>query len=138
MVILFDQYNMPDNVYELIFATSQQVIVAKLLIEEIKQHDGEMGKTEMSMFATTLHDGVEIESPKEMPIPIKRKEKISYNKRQFYDRILTPMKSMGMIQYDMYKKTYKISEQFNKNLMKVGLMWLQEIRKPPFPFTIEK
>ncbi len=138
MVILFDQFNMPDNVYELIFATGQQVIVAKLLIEEIKQHDGEMGKTEMSMFATALHDGFEIESPKDFPVPIKRKEKISYNKRQFYDRILTPMKTMGMIQYDMYKKTYKISEQFNKNLMKVGLMWLQEIRKPPFPFKIEK
>lgn len=138
MVILFDQYNMPDNVYELIFATSQQVIVAKLLIDEIKNHDGEIGKTEMSMFATALHDGIEIEQAKDFPVPIKKKEKISYNKRQFYDRILTPMKTMGMIQYDMYKKTYKISEQFNKNLMKVGLMWLQELRKPPFPFTIEK
>lgn len=137
MVILFDQYNMPDNVYELIFATSQQVLVAKLLIEEIKQHDGEMGKTEMSVFATALHDGIELESPKEMPVAIKKNEKISYNKRQFYDRILTPMKTMGMIQYDMYKKTYKISEQFNKNLMKVGLMWLQELRRPPFAFKVK-
>ncbi|MCA9478699.1 MAG: hypothetical protein KC535_06125, partial [Nanoarchaeota archaeon] len=59
------------------------------------------------------------------------KVKISYNKRQFYDRILTPMKTMGLIDYDLYKKTYKISERFNKNMMKVGLMWLQEIRKPP-------
>lgn len=138
MVILFDQFNMPDNVYELIFATSQQVIVAKLLIEEIKQHDGEMGKTEMSMFATQLHDGYSIETDQDFPVPIKKKEKISYNKRQFYDRILTPMKTMGMVQYDMYKKTYKISEQFNKNLMKIGLMWLQETRKPPFPFTVKQ
>jgi len=28
--------------------------------------------------------------------------------------ILTPMKSMGLIDYDMYKKTYKISDKFNK------------------------
>lgn len=138
MVILFDQYSMPDNVYELIFATSQQVIVAKLLIEEIKQHQGEMGKTEMSLFATALHDGITVESPQESPVPMKKKEKISYNKRQFYDRILTPMKSMGLIHYDMYKKTYKISEAFNKNLMRIGLMWLQELRKAPFPYKIEK
>lgn len=136
MVILFDQFNMPESVYELIFATEQQIMVARLLIEEIKEHDGEITKTEMSMFATQLHDGVTLEPPKTGAM--KKKVKISYNKRQFYDRILTPMKSMGMIQYDMYQKTYKISENFNKNLMKIGLMWLQEIRKPSFPFTVKK
>ena len=55
MVVLFDQFNLPENIFEIIFATKQQVIVAKLLIEEMKQKDGEMGKTEMSMFATALH-----------------------------------------------------------------------------------
>ena len=35
MVVLFDQFNLPENVYEIIFATKQQVLVAKLLIEEM-------------------------------------------------------------------------------------------------------
>ena len=48
MVILFDQYNLPENIYEIIFATKQQVIVAKMLIEEMKNKEGEIGKTEMS------------------------------------------------------------------------------------------
>ena len=54
MVILFDQYNMPESIFEIIFATKQQVIVAKLLLEQMKEKDGEIGKTEMSMFATAL------------------------------------------------------------------------------------
>jgi len=32
MVILVDQYNLPDDIYEIIFATSQQKIVAKVLV----------------------------------------------------------------------------------------------------------
>ncbi len=130
MVILFDQYNMPENIFEVIFSTEQQVIVANLLLEEMKLKDGEIGKTEMSMFATALHDGTLVK-PKDEGFIKKKEQVISYNKRQFYDRILTPMKTMGMIDYDMYKKTYKISEKFNKNMMKVGLLWLQELRKPP-------
>ncbi len=131
MVILFDQFNLPDSIYEIIFATKQQVIVAKLLIEEMKKNDGEIGKTEMSMFAKTLHEGTKIEAKEREELEPKKDAKISYNKRQFYDRILTPMKTMGIVDYDMYKKTYKISEKFNKNLMKIGLMWLKEKRKPP-------
>ena len=138
MVILFDQYNLPENIYEIIFATKQQVIVAKMLIEEMKNKEGEIGKTEMSMFATSLHDGIEIEAVTNERIGVKKKTKISYNKRQFYDRILTPMKTMGLIDYDLYKKTYKISEKFNKNMMRIGLMWLQELRKPPRPFAFKK
>jgi len=60
-----------------------------------------------------------------------KKVKISYNKRQFYDRILTPMKSMGIIDYDLYKKTYRLSDKFNKDLIRIGLMWLKELRKEP-------
>lgn len=139
MVILFDQFNMPEDVYEVIFATEQQIIVAKLLIEEMKVKEGEIGKTEMSMFAMGLHDGRIVEyMDKSAPVPIKKKMKISYNKRQFYDRILTPLKSMGVINYDLYKKTYKISEKFNKNMMTIGLMWLQELRRPPLAYNITK
>ncbi len=130
MVVLFDQYNLPENIYEIIFATKQQVLVAKLLIEEMKKNEGTMGKTEMSMFATKLHEGATL-SGSSGKVPVKKETKISYNKRQFYDRILTPMKTMGVIDYDLYKKTYNISEKFNRNMMKIGLMWLQELRKPP-------
>ncbi len=129
---------MQDQIFEIIFATQQQVIVAKLLIDEIKMNDGEIGKTEMSMFATALHDGIILDHEERAGFPIRKKEKISYNKRQFYDRILTPMKTMGLIDYDLYKKTYKLSEKFNKNMMKIGLMWLQELRNPPIKFKITK
>jgi hypothetical protein len=139
MVILFDQFNMPESIFEIIFATKQQVIVAELLLEQMKLKDGEIGKTEMSMFATALHEGTLVEiKDRKSPIIRKQQLKISYNKRQFYDRILTPMKTMGLIDYDLYKKTYKISEKFNKNMMKVGLMWLQELRKPPREFILKQ
>lgn len=138
MVILFDQFNLPDSVFEIIFATKQQVIVAKLLIEQMKIKGDEIGKTEMSMFATKLHEGTIVESKEEDgPLNIKKDKKLSYNKRQFYDRILTPMKTMGLINYDMYKKTYKLSEKFNKNMMRIGLMWLQELRRPPKMFKLK-
>lgn len=127
MVILFDQFNLPDDVFKIIFATEQQEIVAKELIRHMKENGGEIGKTEMSIFATKLHEGelvTQIDKP-----PYKGKTvKISYNKRQFYDRILTPMKTMGIVDYDLYKKTYSISDKFNKLLIKIGLMWVKEIR----------
>lgn len=131
MVILFDRFNLPDDIYEIVFATKQQVIVAKLLVEMMKDNGGEITKTEMSLFATKLHDGSLITDLIDEP-PFKgKKVKVSYNKRQFYDRILTPMKSMGLIDYDLYKKTYKISDKFNKDMVQVGLMWIKETRKPP-------
>lgn len=139
MVILYDQFNMGEDIYEIIFATEQQILVAKLLIEEMKVKEGEIGKTEMSMFAMALHEGRVVEMTDTTgPVPMKRKIKISYNKRQFYDRILTPLKSMGLIDYDLYKKTYKISEKFNKNMMKIGLLWLQELRRPPIAHKLTK
>lgn len=130
MVILFDMFNISEDIYEIIFATKQQKIVGKLLIEYIKDSGREVTKTEMSMFATTLHEGkliAEIDEPEYRG----KKVKLSYNKRQFYDRILTPMKSMGIIDYDLYKKTYKLSDKFNKEMIKIGLMWLKELRKNP-------
>ena len=131
MVILFDRFNLPDDIYEIVFATKQQVIVAKLLVEMMKDNGGEISKTEMSLFATKLHDGSLITDLIDEP-PFKgKKVKVSYNKRQFYDRILTPMKSMGLIDYDLYKKTYRISDKFNKDMVQIGLMWIKETRKPP-------
>lgn len=128
MVILFDQFNLPDDIFRVIFATEQQEVVAKLLIQYIKDNGGEIGKTEMSLFATQLHEGKLVDNPAEKGPQIKKAPAISYNKRQFYDRILTPMKSMGLIDYDLYKKTYKISDKFNRLMIKIGLMWLREIR----------
>jgi hypothetical protein len=133
MVILYDRFNLPDDVYEIIFATKQQEIVAKLLINYMKQNGNQIGKTEMSVFATKLHEGELIGEIDEPPY-IGKKVKISYNKRQFYDRILTPMKSMGLIDYDLYNKVYRVSDKFNKDMMRIGLMWLQEVQKPAYTF----
>ncbi|MBI2143660.1 hypothetical protein HYU17_00720 [Candidatus Woesearchaeota archaeon] len=137
MVILFDQFHMPDDIFEVVFATTQQKIVAKVLIRTMKEKNGEMNKTEMSFFATKLHEGnfvTEIEEPGYEG----KKVKLSYNKRQFYDRILTPMKSMGMIDYDLYKKTYRLSDAFNKEMIKVGIMWLHELKRPVSGFKIKE
>ena len=130
MVILFDRFNLPEDIFEVIFATKQQIIVAKLLIGEMKANDGEINKTVMSLIATKLHEGkYETRLIEELPYKGK-KVKVSYNKRQFYDRILTPMKSMGLVNYDLYKKTYKISDNFNKDMKGIGLLWLMEMKKP--------
>ena len=128
MVVLFDRFNLPDDIFEVVFATKQQKIVAKELIKYMVENKNEITKTEMSMFATLLHDGKYEAMIDEEPYKGK-KVRLSYNKRQFYDRILTPMKSMGLIDYDLYKKTYKISIKFKSDMMKLGLMWDKELRK---------
>lgn len=131
MVILFDQFHLPEDVFEVVFATEQQVIVGRLLVEEFKHNGGTLGKTEMSLFANRLHEGTVMEITEEVgPVKRAKKVQISYNKRQFYDRILTPMRSMGMIDYDMYKKKYLISDKFNNSMKKIGMMWIQEMNKP--------
>lgn len=130
MVFLFDQFNMPDNVYDVVFATDQQVVVAKMLVQRIKEK-GVFTKADMSEFAIALHDGVQVRVPVKMgSITTKTQQVISYNKRQFYDRILTPMKSMGLIEYDLYKKTYRLSDRFSKMMEKVGKMWLSQLKGP--------
>ncbi len=121
---------MPDDIFELMFATEQQTIVGRLLVDFMKENHGEIGKAQMSMFATALHEG-DIVAKLPTPKFKGKKAKLSYNKRQFYDRILTPFRSMGIIDYDMYKKTYKLSENFNKEMTRIGLMWIKEFRKPP-------
>ena len=129
MVILFDRFNLPEDVYEVIFATKQQKIVGKMLIDYIKNNGGEITKSEMSLFATTLHEGKAETVLTEAPYAGK-KVRLSYNKRQFYDRILTPMKGMGMVDYDLYKKTYKLSDKLSNVLMKIGIMWKKELERP--------
>ncbi|MBI2564609.1 hypothetical protein HYV79_01315 [Candidatus Woesearchaeota archaeon] len=128
MVILYDRFNLSEDVFEITFATEQQKIVAKELIKYMIQNNGEITKTEMSLFATKLHEG-QYESVLEYEPYKGKRAKLSYNKRQFYDRILTPMKSMGLIDYDLYKKTYKISTKFSSDLMKIGLMWKKTLEK---------
>jgi hypothetical protein len=128
MVVLFDIYNLPSDIYEIIFATPQQEIVAKVLIEFMKENGGEINKTQMSYFATKLHEGV-LEATINKPPYSGQRVRLSYNKRQFYDRILTPMKSMGLINYNMYKKTYKISVEFCDTITKIGLLWSTLIHK---------
>ena len=129
MVILFDRFNLPEDIFEIVFATQQQKIVGEVLVNYIKENGNEITKTQMSLLATQLHEGKFITVIDEEPYKGK-KVKLSYNKRQFYDRILTPMRSMGLIDYDLYKKTYKISDRFDKEIIHIGLMWLREINKP--------
>jgi hypothetical protein len=127
MVILFDRYHLPDDILDVIFSTKQQKIVADELLRFIADNNGSIGKTEMSLFATKLHDGEYETILQEEPYKGK-KVKLSYNKRQFYDRILTPMKSMGLIDYDMYKKTYNLSDKFHNEMVRIGLMWKEKLR----------
>jgi len=127
MVILFDRFNLPEDIFEIVFSTSQQTIVARELVKFMAEHKGEITKTEMSLFATALHEG-RYETTIDQPNYKGKKVKLSYNKRQFYDRILTPMKGMGLIDYDLYKKTYRLSAKFSNDLMKVGIMWKKELR----------
>ena len=131
MLILFDRQNLPRDVLEIVFATSQQTIVARELVKYIVSNGGEVTKTEMSLFATKLHEG-QYECVLEEPPYKGKKVKMSYNKRQFYDRILTPMKAMGMIDYDLYKKTYRLSKRFSDDLMRIGLMWKKQLDKIGF------
>ena len=131
MVILYDRQNLPKDVLEIVFATTQQTIVARELVKYIVDNGGEVTKTEMSLFATKLHDG-KYECVLDEPPYKGKKVKMSYNKRQFYDRILTPMKAMGMIDYDLYKKTYRLSKRLSDDLMKIGLMWKKQLDKIGF------
>jgi hypothetical protein len=129
MTILFDKENLPEDVFKVVFPTDRQVVVAKLLIKKMMDNGGFLGKTEMSLFATQLHDGTLIDDLAP-PSPLRKTPpKISYNKRQFYDRILTPLRSMGMIDYDLYKKIYIVSDRFNKLMIKIGLLWLRQLKR---------
>ncbi len=130
MVMLFDRFNLSDDIFEVIFATKQQEIVARSLVQYFKTNGNEINKTQMSFFATQLHEG-KFETELTQAPYAGKKVKLTYNKRQFYDRILTPFKSMGLVDYDMYKKTYRLSENFVKELKKIGLLWGQELRRPP-------
>jgi len=128
MVILFDRFNLPEDIFEVVFATKQQTIVGKELFKYLVKHKGQITKSEMSAFATKLHDGEYVTEIDEEPYKGK-KVKLSYNKRQFYDRILTPMKSMGLVDYDLYKKVYRLSRKFGEDMNNIGQMWAKEFKK---------
>ena len=74
MVILFDLFNIPEDIFEVIFATKQQIVVAKLLINHIKENGSEIGKSEMSLFATKLHDGELVADPLPQPTRVLRSD----------------------------------------------------------------
>ena len=40
---------------------------------------------------------------------------------------------MGLVQYDLYKKTYRLSDGFKGVLVKVGDMWNEELTKKALP-----
>jgi hypothetical protein len=44
---------------------------------------------------------------------------------------LTPLRSMGLIHYDLYKKTYKLADGLRPNLVKISDMWSMELEKKP-------
>ena len=134
MVILYDRFNLPNNIFEIIFATEQQAVVAKLLIDMLRKNHGEVGRELMSFFATKLHDGKFVidahdDRLKSLNLPSGKKTVISYNKRQFYDRILTPMKGMGLIEFNVYKKVYRLSNNFLKDLNEISKLWQIELMK---------
>ena len=131
MVILFDRFNLPEDAFEIIFSTSQQKIVARELIKYIIGNKGEVTKSEMSLFATEMHEGKYETVLQDAPYKGKS-VKLAYNKRQFYDRILTPMKAMGLIDYDLYKKTYRISIKFANDMIKIGINWKQSLKRMGF------
>lgn len=131
MVILFDLDNLPDDIFKILFATEQQEVVGKMLMRYMMESGGEIGKTEMGVFAMQLHEGKLIVRGGESRDRGSHEgpSRISYNKRQFYDRILTPMRGMGLIEYDLYDKKYKISDKFNKMMIRIGQLWMREIER---------
>jgi hypothetical protein len=40
------------------------------------------------------------------------------------------MKSMGLIYFDLYQKNYKLSDKFTKEVQKIGIQWIRELKKP--------
>ncbi|MBI5398200.1 hypothetical protein HZB03_01930 [Candidatus Woesearchaeota archaeon] len=128
MTILFDQFHLPKDIFEIVFSTDQQAITARMLVNEIKRNGGSLGKTEMSMFVKMLHTGTIVEVRDKKDASKLKRVTVSYSRRQFYDRILTPLKSMGIIDYDLYKKTYALSDRFNLALKELGTLWLEELK----------
>ena len=54
------------DIFEIIFATKQQRIIAKVLVKAMRDNRNSFTKTEMSFLATQLHDGkyvTEIDEP---------------------------------------------------------------------------
>ena len=123
MTVLFSRTDLPtQDIFLIVFSTEQQRVVGNLLLDFVIKNNGEIKNTQMSAFATNLHFG------KLNKIFEHEKAKgIKYNKRQFYDRIVTPMKEMGMLDYQKEQKSYKISLDFNRLTAKIGGLWLERV-----------
>ncbi len=80
MVILFDRFNLPADLFEVVFSTNQQKIVGRELLKFMHGHNSEITKTEMSEFATKLHEG-KWETTLDVAPYKGKKVKMSYNKR---------------------------------------------------------
>ncbi|HLD88628.1 MAG TPA: hypothetical protein VI894_00325 [Candidatus Nanoarchaeia archaeon] len=128
MVILINSLDKTENIEEIIFATKQQAIVARILIQKMKDSNGSFDKTEMALFANRLHTGEMVMEHKCRGFVV-NKVNVSYNKRQFYERILSPMKIMGLIEYDDNRKIYILSDQFSRLLSIIGTKWHDEIKE---------
>lgn len=127
-IILFDRFNMPEDLFEIVFSTSQQKIVAAVLISRLKKNSGKLNRTEMSEIATELHEG-RLQAQINEPGFKGKVVRLSYNKRQFYDRILAPLRGMGMIDYDLYRKYYKLSEDFYSQMVRIGTKWTDLLKE---------
>jgi hypothetical protein len=123
MTVLFNRNDLPtQDIFLIVFSTEQQRLVGNLLMDYIIRNSGEIKNTQMSMFATNLHFG-----KLHKIYDHEQAKSIKYNKRQFYDRIVTPMKEMGMLDYNSEKKTYKLSLDFNRFAAKLGDLWLERV-----------
>lgn len=128
MVIIFDRENLSDDIYEVIFSTRHQIIVGKSLIRFFRENGNELDKTSMSFFVNMLHEG-DLETTIDEPPYAGQRVRLTYNRRQFYERILGPFKSMGLIDFDSQSKKYTLSNNFIKDLKKIGVLWHRELAK---------
>lgn len=113
MVVLFDRSTLSANVFETLFATAEQAAAARALVDALKQNNCEFTRQEMSAFANELHAG---------------KGNVKYNRRQFYERILTPMKGMGLVEYVELQKCYRITAKFSDDLLRIAQQWKEITR----------
>lgn len=131
MTILFNSNEMSDIV-QIIFPLENQWKCAKLLIEYIKSHNY-ISKAQISKLADLLNEGNLKELGEEF-YDLNSKldfelEVLKYNRKQFYSRIVGPMKEMGLINLGLYDKKYRLSLEFLDNLEKLKELWSQIIKK---------
>ena len=126
MVILIDQQNLPEDVYAVIFATEQREVVAKMLVKYMAENGAKWERQRWVCSPTTFTKG-KLSSRKKANLPCSRKQGCLTTRGNFMIGSLRRCASMGLIEYDLFKKTYKLSDKFNKLMVRIGLMWLREL-----------